>query len=208
MLVFLFIILVIIVVLLLFIIITFFFFAIDLFLDLPYVATKKDKIETIIKLARIKPKETVVDLGSGDGRLIFAAARAGAHAIGYEINPFLVVLTRIKAHLLLLREKRSNLSTSHSGERSDSRIDSGQARLAAKRARMTGRVTIKRQNLWKADIAAADVIFVYGRQKSMSKFEDFVFKNARPGTRIIVNTNPFLNKKPLKSENGIFLYKV
>src|SRR3989344_3817101 len=161
MLVFLFIILVISVVLLLFIIITFFFFAIDLFLDLPYVATKKDKIKTVIKLVQIKPHETVVDLGSGDGRLLFAAARAGADAIGYEINPFLVVLTRIKAHLLLLRAKRSNLSTSHSGERSDSRIDSGQARLAAKRVRMTGRVTIKRQNFWKANLKEADVILVY-----------------------------------------------
>src|SRR3990167_4130440 len=194
MLVFLFIILVIIVVLLLFIIITFFFFAIDLFLDLPYVATKKDKIETIIKLARIKPKETVVDLGSGDGRLIFAAARAGAHAIGYEINPFLIFFTRIKAYLL----------SYSSSERSESRsIDSRQARTINK-----GVVIVKRQNLWKADLAVADVIFVYGRVKTMQKFEDFVFKNAKKGTRIIVNTNPFPNKKPIKSEKGLFLYKV
>jgi len=92
-------ILVIIIILLLTIILLGIFFTIDTFLDLPYVATKRDKIETIIKLAQIKPKETVVDLGSGDGRLIFAAARAGAHAIGYEINPFLILLTQIKAIL-------------------------------------------------------------------------------------------------------------
>jgi|SRR3990167_2012927 len=173
MLVFLFIILVIIVVLLLFIIITFFFFAIDLFLDLPYVATKRNKIETIIKLAQIKKNETVIDLGSGDGRLLFAAAAAGAYAIGYEINPFLILLTRFKAQLFHLPS-----------------------------------VIVKRQNFWKADLKIADVIFVYGRQKSMSKFEDFVYKNAKRGTRIVVNTNHFPNKKSLKSENGIYLYKV
>jgi len=186
---------------LLFVIITFFFFAIDLFLDLPYVATKGEKIETIIKLAQIKKGETVVDLGSGDGRLLFAAARAGARAIGYEINPFLIVLTRIKSHLLLLRARRSNPSTRHSGERSDSRIDSGQAR-------MTGRVVVKRQNLWKADLKIADVIFVYGRRKTMPKFEDFVYKNAKRGTRVIVNTNPLTGKRHFKSINDIFLYKV
>src|SRR3989338_7970465 len=140
------------------------FYAIDIFLDLPYVATKGEKIETIIKLAQIKKGETVVDLGSGDGRLLFAAARAGARAIGYEINPFLIVLTRIKSHLLLLRARRSNPSTRHSGERSDSIIDSGQAR-------MTGRGVVKRQNLWRADLKIADVIFVYGRRKTMPKFE-------------------------------------
>src|SRR3990167_7688400 len=169
-------ILVIIIILLLTIILFGIFFTIDTFLDLPYVATKRDKIETIIKLAQIKPKETVVDLGSGDGRLLFAAAQKGALAIGYEINPFLVLLTQIKAILFHPRGE----SSSH-----------------------LGGVFVKRQNLWKADLKTADVIFVYGRKKDMQKFEDFVYKNAKRGTRIIVNTNPFSNKKPQKAENGI-----
>src|SRR3990170_5968369 len=84
------------------------FFTIDTFLDLPYVATKRDKIETIIKLAQIKPKETVVDLGSGDGRLLFAAVRSGARAIGYEVNPFLILLTQIKAILFHPRGESSS----------------------------------------------------------------------------------------------------
>ena len=179
--------------LLLFVIITFFLFAIDLFLDLPYVATKKEKIGTIIRLANIKKGETVVDLGSGDGRLLFAAAKSGVHAVGYEINPFLIVFTKVKAYFLF--------PSCHCGERSDSRIDSGQAR-------MTGSVIVKRQNLWKANLKIADVIFVYGRKKTMQKFEDFVFQNAKRGARIVVNTNAFPKKKPLKSENEIFLYRI
>ena len=172
MLVFLSIILVIIFVLLIFVLLSFFFLAIDVFLDLPYVATKREKIATIIKLAAIKKGETVIDLGSGDGRLLLVSAQKGARAIGYEINPFLVLLTQFRARRI-----------------------------------STGEVIIKRQNLWKANLSVADVVFVYGRKKTMQKFEDFVYKNAKRGTRIIVNTNPFPNKKPQKIEKGIFLYK-
>ena len=52
---------------------------------------KKEAVSTIIKLAQIKKNETVVDLGSGDGRLLFASAKKGAYAIGYELNPFMVL---------------------------------------------------------------------------------------------------------------------
>ena len=43
----------------------------------------------------------MVDLGSGDGRLVIACARAGANVIGLELNPFLVWLSR-----LLVRQAR------------------------------------------------------------------------------------------------------
>jgi len=55
-----------------------------------YVPTDKEKIKTIIRFAEIKPGEKVVDLGSGDGILVIALAKAGAETHGYEINPFLV----------------------------------------------------------------------------------------------------------------------
>lgn len=176
------------IILLLLVIFGFFFFLMDLFLELPYVATKKGKIDTIISLAQIKEEERVVDLGSGDGRLLFATAQKGAHAIGYEINPFLIWLTRIKARFFLHPRGVFKATT----------------RLHP------GGVTVKRQSLWQSqkDLKKADVIFVYAYRKSMQKFEDFVFQNAKKGTRIVVNTNPFPTKKPIKSENGIFLYKV
>lgn len=56
----------------------------------PYVRSHDDKIKTIIELWRIKPDEVVVDLGSGDGSLLIASARAGAVCRGIEINPFMV----------------------------------------------------------------------------------------------------------------------
>lgn len=189
--------------LLLLVILSGIFFAIDVFLDLPFVATKKEKIATIIKLANIKNAETVVDLGSGDGRLLIASAQKGARAIGYEINPFLILLTRIKTKVLgyssspfpnvILRNKATKDLDSSPPE--------------ADQNDKKGIVVIKHQNLWKANLKEADVIFVYGRQKTMQKFEDFVYKNAKRGTRVIVNTNPFPTEKPIKSKNGVFLYR-
>ena len=168
------IVLILITLLLLLVILVGIFYFIDLFLDLPYVATQKHKIETIIKLAQIKKGETVVDLGSGDGRLLFASAQKGAKAVGYELNPFLIALTLIHTKLKGLGNE----------------------------------VWIEHKSLWRADLKVADVIFVYSLKKTIKKFEDFVFQNARPGTRVIVNLHSFPNKKYIRSVNGIYLYKI
>lgn len=60
-----------------------------------YVGTPSEAIVTMIKLAEIKPTDIVMDLGSGDGRLLIAAAKAGAKkSIGYEIQHWLVKQSR------------------------------------------------------------------------------------------------------------------
>jgi ribosomal protein L11 methylase PrmA len=59
-----------------------------------YVPTSEEKVEKMVKFLKIKPGQTVVDLGSGDGRLLIALAKAGANAYGYEINPLLVTSAR------------------------------------------------------------------------------------------------------------------
>lgn len=55
----------------------------------PFVPSQPQKIETMIKLAGIKPGMKVVDLGSGNGAVLYGAAAEGATAVGVEINPFL-----------------------------------------------------------------------------------------------------------------------
>ena len=50
----------------------------------------------MIHAAHIKPGMTVYDLGAGDGRILFKAAQKGAHAVGIEINPYLVWYTRLR----------------------------------------------------------------------------------------------------------------
>jgi len=59
-----------------------------------YFPTTSGNVEIIRKVADIKPHDKVADLGSGDGRILIALARAGAEAHGYEIDPFLVILSR------------------------------------------------------------------------------------------------------------------
>lgn len=51
-------------------------------------------VNEMLKISHLTSKDILVDLGSGDGRILIAAARLGARAIGYEINPFLVWQSR------------------------------------------------------------------------------------------------------------------
>ena len=62
----------------------------------PYLPTKKRDVERMMKLADIKPGERVYDLGCGDGRLVFASAKAGAEAIGVEVFILPYLYARIK----------------------------------------------------------------------------------------------------------------
>lgn len=63
----------------------------------PFVPSKPKRIQTMIELANITEGMRVVDLGSGDGSILIAAARRGAHAMGVEMNPFLIPYSRWRA---------------------------------------------------------------------------------------------------------------
>jgi SAM-dependent methyltransferase len=52
----------------------------------PFVPTWGSDVKRIIKAAAIKPGQKFYDLGSGDGRLLFAAYKAGALSTGFEIS--------------------------------------------------------------------------------------------------------------------------
>ncbi len=71
-----------------------------LFLGVPFLPTHRRQARLMMKLAEIKPGMKVIDLGSGAGRLLFLAASRGATAVGYELNPFLVIWTKL---MILLR---------------------------------------------------------------------------------------------------------
>jgi SAM-dependent methyltransferase len=65
--------------------------------DVVWVPTTPEVVEKMLDLAKVTPADVVMDLGSGDGRNIIAAARRGAHAIGVEYNPDLVRLSQQRA---------------------------------------------------------------------------------------------------------------
>ncbi|HMH19277.1 MAG TPA: methyltransferase domain-containing protein [Burkholderiales bacterium] len=60
-------------------------------LDTPYVPTPQAVVDKMLDMAQVKSGDTVIDLGSGDGRIIITAAqRLGARGFGVEIDPRLV----------------------------------------------------------------------------------------------------------------------
>ena len=56
-------------------------------LDVPYVPTPRPVVEAMLDLAELTPRDYLIDLGSGDGRIVVAAARRGARALGVDIDP-------------------------------------------------------------------------------------------------------------------------
>jgi SAM-dependent methyltransferase len=61
-----------------------------------YVPTNKRSVENIVSLINPSSGLKVVDLGSGDGRVVTALALAGANAVGFENNPVLFFWSWVK----------------------------------------------------------------------------------------------------------------
>ena len=61
--------------------------------DVVWVPTPFVTVEKMLDLAKVTPQDFVMDLGSGDGRNIIAAAKRGARALGVEYNPDMVALS-------------------------------------------------------------------------------------------------------------------
>lgn len=62
--------------------------------DLQYVASEPLAIKAMLDAAEVTPADTLYDLGSGDGRIVIAAAKRGANAVGIEIDPAWVKKSR------------------------------------------------------------------------------------------------------------------
>ncbi|MEA3158311.1 MAG: hypothetical protein QOK44_5900 [Betaproteobacteria bacterium] len=62
--------------------------------DAPWVPTPAELVETMLDMARVTPQDYVIDLGSGDGRNIIAAAKRGARTLGVEYNPTMIEVSR------------------------------------------------------------------------------------------------------------------
>ncbi|XP_019724932.1 protein FAM173B [Hippocampus comes] len=63
---------------------------------LPFVPATTAQVENVLNALRAR-SGTLVDIGSGDGRIVIAAARHGFLASGFELNPWLVWYSRYKA---------------------------------------------------------------------------------------------------------------
>jgi SAM-dependent methyltransferase len=62
-----------------------------------WVPTADILVQKMLDMAKVTTKDFVMDLGSGDGRTVIAAAKRGATAVGVEFNPEMVTLSRRRA---------------------------------------------------------------------------------------------------------------
>lgn len=76
--------------------------------DVPDVRTPLVVVNEMLRLAQVTASDIVYDLGSGDGRILIAAARdRGARGVGLEIDPTLVAQSTERAHRLGLADRLS-----------------------------------------------------------------------------------------------------
>jgi len=72
-----------------------FLLGLSVFVGAPYVPTHRGEIEGLFKELALGPNDVVVDLGSGDGVVLRAAAKQGAKAVGVEIHPVFFAISLI-----------------------------------------------------------------------------------------------------------------
>lgn len=87
----------------------FVFFALIVLVGAPYVPTKQKEIERVFDAIKLRRGTRIIDLGSGDGRVVLEAAKRGYKAEGYELNPVLALIAKY-------RLKRYSKAACHLGD--------------------------------------------------------------------------------------------
>lgn len=132
----------------------------------PWLPLRRRDIPDGFSLVDITSDDIVIDLGSGDGRILVEAAKRGATVIGYELNPFLVWWSRHKLSVFGDRAK------------------------------------VYRENLLKADLSQATVIYIFGITSIMPLIAKKLTEECRPGSKIISFAFAIPGWKPVE-EKGI-----
>jgi len=79
--------------------------------DVIWVPTPSELVDKMLEIAGVTEKDIVIDLGSGDGRTVIAAAKLGAQAVGIEYNPEMVEVSKNKAKEAGVSEKTKFIQT-------------------------------------------------------------------------------------------------
>jgi hypothetical protein len=123
--------------------------------DVIWVPTPDDVVDRMLTMAQVTPKDFVMDLGAGDGKIAIAAAKKfGARAIGIEFNPDMV--------------KHANANAERAG-------------VAGNGA---GKATIRHGDIFQTDFTQANVITLYLLPALNMKLRPQLL-SMRPGTRIV-----------------------
>lgn len=71
-------------------------FAFVVFFGAPFLPTLRPQIKAALDLLDLRPGQTMLELGCGDGRVLVAAAERGATVVGYELNPLLAAFAWLR----------------------------------------------------------------------------------------------------------------
>lgn len=71
-------------------------FGFVVFFGPPYVPTMRRNLDAALDLLDLKPGQTMLELGSGDGRVLVAAAKRGINVVGIELSPLLFVFSWLR----------------------------------------------------------------------------------------------------------------
>lgn len=71
-------------------------FGLAVLLGAPYVPTRRKTAQKALKILKLSRGQHLIDLGSGDGSMLVTAAKKGIRATGYEINPLLYLISKLR----------------------------------------------------------------------------------------------------------------
>uniref|UniRef100_A0A7N9AVD5 Adenine nucleotide translocase lysine methyltransferase n=1 Tax=Mastacembelus armatus TaxID=205130 RepID=A0A7N9AVD5_9TELE len=135
-------------------------------LQVPYIPASKAQVDNVMTLLRCR-KGGIVDLGSGDGRIVLEASRQGfIPAVGYELNPWLVRL----------------------------------ARFHAWRAGQHGKVSYRREDLWKVDLTECKNVTVFLAPSVLSLLQEKLQAELPDDALVVAGRFPFPNWEPFRTE--------
>jgi hypothetical protein len=75
--------------------------------DVVWVPSPQELVDKMLDMAKVTPKDYLMDLGSGDGRTVITAAKRGVRALGVEFNPDMVALSKRNAAKAGVSDKAS-----------------------------------------------------------------------------------------------------
>jgi hypothetical protein len=151
---------------------------------LPFIPATDKQIKNVFRaikhytdangLAKMQPSKTnvvkLIDLGSGDGRIVFAAAKRGYQATGVELNAVLVLFTKLK----------TLFSWSNRTTKPD---------IVLTRPRFV------RADFWKVSMKEHDYIVIFGVQEMMKDLASKLKEEMKPDALIVSCRNPVPNYK-------------
>lgn len=62
----------------------------------PYLPTLNPQVKVALEVSGLKPGDTLLELGCGDGKVLLAAAKLGINGVGYELNPILALVAWLR----------------------------------------------------------------------------------------------------------------